>query len=67
MKTTAKMLIVLLLTGLIGSSCSTISRLNADYDAKVAADQKLSDKEKAEQEREKHESELPGSPLPRHP
>ena len=67
MKTMAKTLIMMFFVGLIGSSCSTVSRLNADYDAKVAADQKLTEEQKKEQERAQHESQLPGSPLPRHP
>lgn len=66
MKTMAKTLIIMFFVGLIGSSCSTISRLNADYDAKVAADQKLTEQQKAEQERQKKESQLPGN-LPGRP
>ena len=66
MKTTAKMLIMMFLAGLIGSSCSTASRLNADYDAKVTAGQNLTEQQKAEQERQKKESQLPGN-LPGRP
>ena len=66
MKTMAKTLIIMFFVGLIGSSCSTVSRLNADYDAKVAADQKLTEQQKAEQERQKKESQLPGN-LPGRP
>lgn len=66
MKTMAKTLIMMFFVGLIGSSCSTVSRLNAEYDAKVAADQKLTEQQKKEQQREQHESQLPGN-LPWHP
>lgn len=63
MKTMAKTLIMMFFVGLIGSSCSTISRLNAE---KVAADEKLTDQQKAEQERERREGLLPGNlPMPR--
>ena len=65
MKTTAKTLIIVFSLGLI-SGCSTVSRLNTDYDTKLAADQKLTEQQKKEQERQLHESQLPGSPLPRH-
>ena len=55
---TASLLTLLLLVGVLGSSCATVSRLNAEYEEEQARVEQMSPQEKAEfenaqQEREK--------------
>lgn len=57
MKTTAKTLAVLLLVALFGSSCETVSRLNAEYEEEMVRIEKMSPEERAEWERAQHEKE----------
>lgn len=52
---TRKMLALLLLVGLFGSSCATVSRLNAEYEEEMARVEKMSPEEKAEWEKVQHE------------
>jgi hypothetical protein len=47
MKTKVMMLAVLLLVGLLGSSCATISRLNTEYEEEMTRVETLSPEEKA--------------------
>jgi hypothetical protein len=46
MKTKVMMLAVLLLVGLLGSSCATISRLNTEYEEEMTRVETLSPEEK---------------------
>jgi hypothetical protein len=57
MKTTAKTLAVLLLVALFGSSCETVSRLNAEYEEEMVRIEKMSPEEKANLEKARHEQE----------
>jgi type II secretory pathway component PulC len=55
---TASLLTLLLLVGVLGSSCATVSRLNAEYEEEQARVEQMSPQdraefEKAQQEREK--------------
>ena len=54
---TARMLTLLLLVGLFGSSCATVSRLNAEYEEEMARFETLSPEQKAEFEAARHERE----------
>lgn len=47
MKTKVMMLAVLLLVGLLGSSCATISRLNTEYEEEMTRVETLSPEERA--------------------
>ena len=44
---TARMLTVLLLVGLMGTRCATVSRLNAEYEEEVARFEAMSPEQKA--------------------
>lgn len=57
MKTGSKTLAVLLLVGLFGSSCATVSRLNAEYEEEMARIERMSPEEKADWEKAKQEQE----------
>lgn len=57
MKTGVKTLAVLLLVGLFGSSCATLSRLDTEYEEETARIEQLSPEEKAEFQKAKHERE----------
>ncbi len=57
MKTTAKTLAVLLLVGLFGSSCETVSRLNTEYEEEMVRIEKMSPEERTEWERAQQEKE----------
>jgi outer membrane lipoprotein-sorting protein len=54
---TRKMLALLLLVGLFGSSCATVSRLNAEYEEEMARVETMSPEERAEWEKAKEERE----------
>ena len=45
MKTTLKMLALALLVGLFGSSCATVSRLNAEYEEELVRVEKMGPEE----------------------
>ena len=47
MKTTIKTLALVLLIGLFGSSCATVSRLNAEYEEEMVRFEQMSPEEKA--------------------
>ena len=57
MKTTLKMLALALLVGLFGSSCATVSRLNAEYEEELVRFENMSPEEKADWEKAEHERE----------
>lgn len=57
MKTAVKTLAVLLLVGLFGSSCGTVSRLDSEYEEETARFERMSPEEKAELEKAKREQE----------
>ena len=57
MKTTLKMLALALLVGLFGSSCATVSRLNAEYEEELVRVEKMGPEEKADWEKAEHERE----------
>lgn len=57
MKTTVKMLAVLLLASLFASSCATMSRLSAEYEEETARVERMSPEEKAEFDKAQHERE----------
>jgi hypothetical protein len=48
MKTTGKMLALLLLLGFFGSSCAAVDRMNAEYEEEAVACDRLSPDAKAE-------------------
>ena len=54
---TAKVLALLLLVGVFGSSCATVSRLNAEYEEEMARVERMSPEEKAEWEQAQQEKE----------
>ena len=54
---TARMLTLLLLVGVFGASCTTVSRLNAEYEEEMARVEQMSPEEKAEFERARLERE----------
>jgi hypothetical protein len=54
---TASMLTLLLLVGVLGSSCATVSRLNAEYEEEQARVEQMSPQEKAEFEKAQQERE----------
>lgn len=54
---TASMLALLLLVGVLGSSCATVSRLNAEYEEEQARVEQMSPQEKAEFEKAQQERE----------
>jgi len=54
---TARMLALLLLVGVFGSSCSTIDGLNAEYEEEMARVETMSPEEKAEFEKARLERE----------
>ncbi len=56
MKTT-KMLALLLLVGLLGSRCATVSGPNAEYEEELIRVEQMSPEEKAEFEKARHERE----------
>ena len=45
---TARILTLLLLVGVLGSSCATVSRLNAEYEEEQARVEQMSPQEKAD-------------------
>jgi hypothetical protein len=53
MKTGSKTLAVLLLVGLFGSSCATVSRFDAEYEEETVRIERMSPEEKAEFEKAK--------------
>jgi hypothetical protein len=55
MKTGIIGLALLLLVGLFTSSCSTVDRLNTEYEEETARVEKMSPAEKAEWESQQHE------------
>lgn len=57
MKTTIKTLALVLLIGLFGSSCATVSRLNAEYEEEMVRFEQMSPEEKAAFEQAWHEKE----------
>ena len=57
MKTTVKTLALLLLVGLLGSSCATVSRLNAEYEEELIRMEQMSPEEKADWEKSQQERE----------
>lgn len=57
MKVAIKTLGLLLLVGLFGSSCATVSRLNAEYEEETARIEQLSPEEKADLEKAEREEE----------
>jgi hypothetical protein len=46
-----------LLVGLFGSSCETVSRLNAEYEEELVRFEQMSPEQKAEFEQARHEKE----------
>jgi hypothetical protein len=52
---TAKVLALLLLIGVFGSSCATISQLNAEYEEEMARVEQMSPEQKAEWEKAQQE------------
>ena len=54
---TASPLTLLLLVGVLGSSCATVSRLNAEYEEEQARVEQMSPQEKAEFEKAQQERE----------
>jgi len=54
---TASMLTLLLLVGVLGSSCATVSRLNAEYEEEQARVEQMSPQDKAEFEKAQQERE----------
>ena len=58
MKTTVKTLALLLLVGFLGSSCATVSRLNAEYEEELVRIEQMSPEEKAEFEKARQEREM---------
>lgn len=54
---TASMLALLLLIGVFGSSCATVSRLNAEYEEEMARVEQMSPEQKAEWEKAQQEKE----------
>jgi type II secretory pathway component PulC len=54
---TARMLTLLFLVGLFGSSCTTVSRLNAEYEEEQARVEQMSPQDKAEFEKAQQERE----------
>lgn len=54
---TAKVLVMLFLVGLLGSSCATVSQLNAEYEEEMARVERMSPEEKAEWEKAQQEKE----------
>jgi hypothetical protein len=61
MKTTIKTLALLLLVGFLGSSCATVSRLNAEYEEELARVEKMSPEQKAEWKKAELEKFQPGN------
>lgn len=61
MKAKAKTLIMLLLVGLIGSSCTTLSRVTSENKEELGRVEKMSPQEKAEWERAERDKRLPGN------
>ena len=57
MKTTVKMLALVLLSGFLASSCATVSRLNAEYEEEMVRVEKMSPEDRAEWERTQQENE----------
>ena len=57
MKTTAKMLALLLLVGFLGSGCATVSRLNAEYEEELIRVEQMSPEEKAQYDQDRQERE----------
>jgi uncharacterized protein YceK len=57
MKTTTKMLVLLLLVGLLGSGCATVSKLNAEYEEELIRVEQMSPEQKAEWETNRQERE----------
>jgi hypothetical protein len=57
MKTTVKTLALLLLVGFLGSSCATVSRLNAEYEEELVRIEQMSPEEKADFEKARQERE----------
>ena len=53
MKTGVKTLAVLLLVGLFGSSCGTVSRLDAEYEEETVRIEQMSPEERVALEKEK--------------
>ena len=54
---TASLLTLLLLVGVLGSSCATVSRLNAEYEEEQARVEQMSPQDKAEFEKAQQERE----------
>ena len=54
---TASVLALLLLVGVFGSSCATVSRLNAEYEEGMARVEQMSPEQKAEWEKAQQEKE----------
>ena len=54
---TASLLTLLLLVGVLGSSCATVSRLNAEYEEEQARVEQMSPQEKVEFEKAQQERE----------
>lgn len=54
---TASVLALLLLVGVFGSSCATVSRLNAEYEEEMARVEQMSPEQKAEWEKAQQEKE----------
>jgi hypothetical protein len=57
MKTTVKTLVLLLLAGFLASSCSTVSRLNTEYEEENARIENMSPADRAAHDQERHENE----------
>jgi hypothetical protein len=57
MKTIVKTLPLLLLVGLLGAGCGTVSGLNAEYEEETARIERMSPEEKAELEKAQRERE----------
>ena len=56
MKATVKLLAVLFVVGLLGSSCATVSGLNTEYEEETTRVENMSPQEKAAWENEQHEN-----------
>lgn len=57
MKALAKTLAVLFLFGLLGMGCTTVSRLNAEYEEEMTRVETMTPEERAEWEKAQHEKE----------
>ena len=55
---TASVLALLLLVGVLGSSCATVSRLNAEYEEEMARVEQMSPEQKAEWEQAQQEKQM---------